>query len=212
MKTNKGPEIVARMAALAARMTLVVFTVFALGGCSPASKTYNSETTPGIDFKAYKTYAWLPTKDTAYSKIVNKRKFERALAKEVINQLTKRGMTLDTLHPDCLFTYSLIMSRKYEIDQEKEVEYSPQVYAPDYGTQGYVYYFSADNRPVVYNGKMNITTFREGSLVIDMVDTKDKKVVWRASAQAKRDEAYLPSLQETLKIIVPEMFGKFPKK
>jgi Domain of unknown function (DUF4136) len=189
----------------------LVITLFA-AGCHSTSKMYNSETSPGIDFSQYKTYAYLPTHDTAYTKMVNKKKLEHALATEVVKQLTKRGMTLDTLHPDCLFTYTLVMKRKYEIDQEKDVVYSPQVYDPGYGSQGYVYYFSSDNRPAVYNGKMNIDTLREGSLVIDMIDRKENKVIWRASAQATREQSSIPSLQETVKIIVPEMFSKFPKR
>ena len=193
---------------LIAGMAVVASTA----GCHSTSKMYSTETAPNIDFARYKTYAYFPTKDTAYTKMLNKRKVESALAAEVIKQLAKKGMVLDTVNPDCLFTYTLIMHRKYEIDQEKEVEYSPQVYDPMYGQQGYVYVFSSDNRPVVYNGKMNIDTLREGSLVIDMIDRKDHAIVWRTAAQATRPESNLSTLQETLRIIIPEMFKKLPRK
>src|SRR5258708_9860071 len=93
---------------------ILMATVFVLAACNTSSNLYQSEKTKGVDFKKYKTYAWLATKDTAYTKLANKKNVERALATEVIKQLSERGMVLDTLNPDCLFPYTLVMNKTYE--------------------------------------------------------------------------------------------------
>ena len=56
--------------------------------------------------------------------------------------------------------------------------------------------FSSDNRPAVYNGKMNIDTLREGSFIIDMIDPKEGKVVWRSTGQAEK-KSHISSLPKT---------------
>jgi len=41
--------------------------------CASGPKMYSSESLKGVDFSKYKTYAFLPTKDTSYSKIVDRK-------------------------------------------------------------------------------------------------------------------------------------------
>src|SRR5215469_1147255 len=112
-----------------------------LAGCYGSSNIYKSEKTKGVDFKKYKTYAFSPTKDTAYTSMVNRKNLERNLANAVIIQLSKRGMTLDTLHPDCIFTYTLVMKKSYEVGQKPPEVYNQQAYAPVYPGQANVYYY-----------------------------------------------------------------------
>ena len=187
---------------------LIVFFM----ACNTSSNIYESEKTKGIDFKKYQTYAWLPTRDTAYTQLVSKQKVERALALEVIGELSKRGMQLDTLNPDCLFTYTLVMKKTYEIGQKPPEVYSPQVYAPVYAGQNNIYYYRPDYGPVSYNGGLSVATFRDGSLVIDMIDRQTNQVIWRSSAQARKNENELQGVKQTVKEVVPEMFKRFPKK
>lgn len=182
-----------------------------LAACNTSNNIYKAEKTKGVDFKNYKTYAWLPTKDTAYTKLVNKQNVERALANEVIKQLTGRGMVLDTLHPDCLFTYTLVMNKTYNVGQQPNDVINTQVYAPVYPGQNNIYYYRTDYGPSPYSGHMSVSTFRDGSLVIDMIDQKENKVIWRTSAQARKSEDELQGVKATVKEIIPEMFKKFPK-
>jgi len=187
--------------------------VTCLCGCYGSSNIYKSEKTKGVDFTKYKTYAWLPTTDTNYTKILNRKSVERNLAVAVVAQLSKRGMTLDTLNPDCLFTYTLVMNKTYDIGQQPPAVYNPQVYAPMYAGQANVYYY-VPYTPVqpAYNGGLQVTTFRDGSLVIDMIDKQNKQIIWRTSAQGKREEDEAKGVRATVEEIVPQMFKKFPIK
>ena len=51
---------------------ILIAAFFALMGCYGTSNVYKAEKTKGVDFKKYKTFAWLATKDTAYTKLANK--------------------------------------------------------------------------------------------------------------------------------------------
>jgi hypothetical protein len=191
---------------------IFIGVIFAFVGCYSSNNIYQSEKTKGVDYTKYKTYAWMPTKDTAYTKMINKKNFERNLATQVIKQLSKHGMTLDTLNPDCLFTYTLVMNKTYQVGQQPPEVYNPQAYAPVYAGQANVYYYIPYNGVPEYNGGLSVTTFRDGSLVIDMIDRRTNKVVWRSSAQGKQDESNLQGVRATLDQIIPEMFKKFPVK
>ncbi|MBN9296445.1 MAG: DUF4136 domain-containing protein [Filimonas sp.] len=192
-------------------LSFFLIALFAMA-CSHAPKIFTSETTPSVNFSQYKTYAFIPTTDTGFTKLINRKAFERELAIAGREQLKSRGMILDTIHPDCLFQYTLIMKKDYALEQQQHVDYNPRVYNTVAYNGDPIYYFSSDNKPAVYGGKTTLQTFRDGSFVIDMIDTKTKQVLWRSSAVAKRDEKNLPPMKETIDYVVPQMFKSFPKK
>src|SRR6516164_199444 len=124
---------------------ILLVVIFGISGCYSTNILYQSDKTKGVDFKKYKTYAWLATKDTAYTKLVSRQKVQRNLASAVIKQLTPRGMVLDTLNPDCLFTYTLVLNHSYDINQAPPEVYNTQVYAPVIPGQASVYYYIPGN-------------------------------------------------------------------
>jgi hypothetical protein len=197
------------------RYPYLIITFFFLSACfSPTANLYQSEKTKGIDYKNYKTYAWMATKDTAYTKLAAKKQVEAALASAVIAQLSKRGMTLDTLNPDCLFTYTLVLNKTYQYGEAPPPVYAPQSNPGAAPGQYNMYYYvpasTAYYNPELYQGSMKVTTFRDGALVIDMIDRKDNKIIWRTSASGKVDERDRKGVRPTINEIVPKMFKKFP--
>ena len=195
----------------------LIAVIFCTGSCyTPTANIYQSEKTKGVNFKNYKTYAWLHTNDTAYTKLASKQKVESALSVAVVQQLSKRGMVLDTLNPDCLFTYTLVLNKTYEVGQEPPPVYAPQTNAGPLPGQYNMYYYvpssTAYYNPSLYQGSMKVTTFRDGSLVIDMIDRKENKIIWRSSAQGKVNEKDRKGIQPTIDQVVPAMFKSFPVK
>ena len=194
---------------------LTCLSLLALVACySPAANIYQSEKSPGVDFKVYKTYAWLPTKDTSFTTLASKKAVESALAQAVSQQLNMRGMTFDSLTPDCLFTYALVLTKTYQVGETPPPVYAPNSNAGALPGQYNMYYYvpasTAYYNPELYQGSMKVTTFRDGSLVIDMIDRKTNKIVWRTSAQGKVDERDRKGVRPTVSEIVPPMFKKFP--
>jgi hypothetical protein len=196
-------------------LPLITVICFLLSCYSPTANIYQSEKTKGVDFKNYKTYAWLATKDTAtYTTLASKQKVETALAAAVIQQLTRRGMTFDSLNPDCLFTYSLVLNKTYQVGNEPPPVYAPQsnpgAIPGQYNMYYYVPSYDYNYQPAMYGGGLKVTTFRDGSLVIDMLDRKENKIIWRTSAQGKVEEKDRQGVRPTIDQIVPIMFKKFP--
>jgi Domain of unknown function (DUF4136) len=188
-----------------------------LVGCySPTANLYQSEKTPGIDFQNYKTYAWLPTKDTSFTKLASKKAVESSLSAAVSQQLNSRGMKFDSLTPDCLFTYSLVLTKTYQLGQEPPPVYAPNSNAGALPGQYNMYYYvpasTAMYNPDLYQGSMKVTTFRDGTLVIDMIDRKTNQIIWRTNAQGKVNEKDRQGVRPTINEIVPAMFKKFPIK
>jgi hypothetical protein len=212
----------------------LIIVVLILTACGSAPFTFSSEKMLEKGYNTYKTYAFLPTTDTNYTKLVNRQQLVPLLVSGVMAELNDKGMKLDTLNPDCLFTYQLVVNRKYEANATSHTVYNNQpvniASVPTYNTYSgsgisgsttmragtapgsQVYYFSSDNRPYTYNGKTTIDTLREGSMVIDMIDAKSKKIIWRSVVQSKQHETNRPDMKQTADYIIPEMLKKLPRK
>jgi hypothetical protein len=57
-----------------------------------------------------------------------------------------------------------------------------------------------------------VATFRDGALLIDMIDKKENKIIWRTSAQGSVEEKDRKGPRQTINQIIPVMFKKFPVK
>jgi Domain of unknown function (DUF4136) len=212
---------------------VLLIAVVLMAACAKPSVLFSSEKMLDKGYDAYKTYAFLPTTDTQYAKLINRQVLIPALVKEAIAVLEKKGLVLDTAKPDCLFTYHLVMNRKYDVSQQQYTGYNAQTYNPatvpmyntsssaisvnSYqrtGTGPYsdVAHFSSDNKPYTYAGNVQIDTLREGSMVIDMIDTKTRKVIWRSVAAGTRYESEKLSPEKAAAVFIPEMLKKLPRK
>jgi hypothetical protein len=201
--------------------------------CAKPSVLFSSEKMLEKGYDAYKTYAFLPTTDTQYAKMINRQVLMPALVKEARAALEKKGLVLDTAKPDCLFTYHLVMNRKYDVSQQQYTGYNAQTYnaatVPMYntsssaisvnsyqrtGTEPYanVAHYSSDNRPYTYAGNVQIDTLREGSMVIDMIDAKTRKIIWRSVAEGKKYESEALSPEKAAEVFIPAMLKKLPRK
>jgi len=125
-------------------------------------------------------------------------------------------MKFDSLTPDCLFTYSLVLTKTYQVGETPPPVYAPNSNAGALPGQYNMYYYvpasTAYYNPDLYQGSMKVTTFRDGTLLIDMIDRKTNKIVWRTNAQGKVDEKDRKGVRPTINEIVPAMFKKFPIK
>ncbi len=193
------------------RIFFILFVVACVNSCAKPEFLYESEKLSPNGYSQYKTYAFQPTTDTAFTKMFDKQNLQKLMSAAAVRELSKKGMTRDTVHPDCFFTYRLIVNRTYAANQQQHVEYNPNVYTPAFDNDAKIYVFSSDNKPVVYAGKMSIDTLREGSLVIDMIDPKTGAVVWRSSMQGKTLETFQQPSEAGVNEVIHYMFKKFPK-
>ena len=149
------------------RRIFVVCGLFLLVGCS--SMHIETQHADDVDFSRYKTWNWLPepvTPDTdpRLADPMVKMRIRRAIEKEFLTQ----GFRKDTTSPDFIVNYHAAL--KDQLSQSAvDNSYDTAMY--DRYDQNWTYQYTSE--------------WQEGTLIIDILDSRTKELVWRGSAQAE---------------------------
>ena len=145
------------------RLVAVAFGALAVTGC--ATMNVSSHVRSGIDFAQYRTYGWgpadaLPTGDPRLDKNLF---FQDHMLGAVEKQLAARGFEMAAIGtPDLLIHYHASIDRRIDINR---------------ADQAHGYCYEADcQQPEVVN-------YEAGTLVLDFVDARTNRVIWRGWAQ-----------------------------
>ena len=121
---------------------------------------------PAVDFAKFRTYAWLPEEPTPTgSPRLDSPLLHERIRKAVDRALEAKGFQR-TEAPDFLVRFDLTSQRKLDVST-----YNSGFY------RGYGYWVSIP--------QTEIREYEEGSLVIDVIDREEKKVVWRGIGQRR---------------------------
>jgi hypothetical protein len=144
------------------------------------------------DFSQLKTYDWLAVPEKAD---INQLDVER-LKTAVNNQLEIKGFTMNSDTPD--FSIAVHFGKKDKIKvSDWGYDYGP-VMGPRRGM--------ARGR-----GPVDVYQYQEGTLVLDFVDAKTKKLLWRGSGKARVGDAKTPEKrQKLINEAVEKILKKFP--
>jgi hypothetical protein len=170
--------------------------VLLLAGCSTVETKADWDT--AVDFGQYKTFSIIPAKEVQ-NPMVRQRVESAIVATLGENGLTKAGEDADLL----VGAYGSVSSQT-QIDS--------------YGYGGYGYGYGGAWAHGYWGGGMGMTTttVREvpvGTLVIDLVDAKAKKLVWRGTASSVISGSSSPEqMQQKINGAVDKMFYKYPPK
>jgi len=133
----------------------------------------------------YHTFAWMPPSKT----IENNNMGQMADAKikdAATSALVAKGLQLNQQHPDLLISYTSIVGRGARTNY-----YTPYYsgFYPGWGFGfgygwGYGWYrpYYAFGGPFAYYGGLTYAEkehYKEGTLIIDIIDTRTRKIVWR---------------------------------
>jgi hypothetical protein len=173
------------------RLTSLLLSAMLLA-CS-AVKT-SSDYDPSANFTSYQTYGWLPDPPpTGHPRADNPLLHER-VRNSIDRALAAKGFRRSE-DPDILVTYHLSAQQKLDVRTYYDTYYGPYGYGvsiPD-----------TEVRP-----------YEEGTLIVDVVDARAKKVVWRGYGSRRLKE---PSgqqdpaeLQKRVDETVDETLAKFP--
>jgi hypothetical protein len=144
------------------RLAAVAASALALSGC--ATMNVSSHFQRDIDFARYHTYDWgpadaLPTGDP---RLDANPFFKDHVQGEVEKAMAARGLELVTSRPpDLLIHYHANISQRIDVNRVDR-------------QYGYCYEGDCDVRVVEYEA---------GTLVLDVVDTRTNRVIWRGWAQ-----------------------------
>src|SRR6188768_53428 len=113
----------------------ILVVLISFMGCDE-NYTVKHEKLENVDFKKFKTYAWLPVLDSVAVYGIDRQQLNNAIFTNIEDQLFKRNMTVDTVKPDILVRYSVMMNNSISIVNTPIYDYRPTV---SYG-MGYGYY------------------------------------------------------------------------
>ena len=145
-----------------ARLAAVAVAALALTAC--ATMTVSSHVERGLDFAQYRSYNWgppdrLPTGDP---RLDSNPFFQDHLQGAVEKQLAAKGFERSTSgKPDLLIHYHASINRRINLTEVDR----------DYG-----YCYDNDCRA-------RVIEYEAGTLVLDIVDTRTNRVIWRGWAQ-----------------------------
>jgi hypothetical protein len=173
---------------------LIIFAVSIFSACT--TYNYYKAGADNLSLSRYKTFAWLPNQrqTTAYGNNAypgsNSAYFKNDIAVQKIKQaaiasLESKGLRLQNNHPDLLVRYSTLVDKGTRVDY-----YSPYWGYPGlYGGWGYGWGWGW-HRPYwgfgwgwgyPYGGPAYADEehFKEGTIVIDLIDTHTRQIIWR---------------------------------
>ncbi|MCW9047204.1 MAG: DUF4136 domain-containing protein [Gammaproteobacteria bacterium] len=175
-----------------------------LSGCSSLSVNYDFN--EQVDFTKYKTFDWLPFPKNIKADELNRARFVTA----VENNLAAKGINQNTSNPDFVIATHFGKENKIDITNWGYT-YAPIGYYRGYGYRHPGNYGYAGS--YASTGGVSVYEYEQGTLILDVVDAKTKKLIWRATAKAIVSPASTPEKQtEKIKNAVHKILEHFPPK
>lgn len=168
---------------------LVAVTIMAVS-CSPQIRVY-SDHDPEYHVKNFKTFDWgqkaniEANKNPLHYNELNDKRIKAALLRE----LTSHGYARVEFNPDLIIHYHII------VDDQSIVT-----------TQPYGYFYG----PYWMRMRTNVYSYREGTLIIDLMDPKTNSLVWRSWATADLNTITPDQTEDIINRAVSKMFRRFP--
>jgi len=164
---------------------LFAMALVAAVGCSGI--TASSKTAPGVSLANYRTYAWYQP-PAAEMQTVGEQEVRAALARE----LAQKGlMPAATEPPDFLVAYHATTQQKVNVTP---------------GGYGYGYRWGYG-----WSGFPDVTTYTEGTLIVDFIDPKTNQVFWRGTAQGVVEHPNNPDPQR-ISTAVSKLMKQYPSE
>lgn len=167
----------------------LVFVVF--NSCSPSIHVY-SDYDKEADIANYRNYSWLSeqaieakgSNPLFYNELNDKR-----IKKAVDKQLLSKGFLLSTGDQPLTLHYHIIVEDKSLVVKEPE---------------GYNYSNYWQNK------KETVYTYQEGTLIVDLMDSKTKALVWRGWATGVIENEVTKNPEKAIDQAVKKIFRLFP--
>lgn len=170
---------------------LVILIPVLLAGCSPQIMVY-SDHDPDYDVWTYQTFDWghkiniEEGRNPLHYNELNDKRIKSAVEEEMY----LRGYKLTSETPDLILHYHIV------VDNQSVVTTEP------YGYRYSQYWMRMET---------NIYPFREGTLILDLMDKKTSDLIWRGWAVAAVDQVDLGKVDQLIRTAVSRIFKKYPK-
>ena len=171
------------------RWILGLFLSLFMVGCSTLD--VNVDYDEGFDFAAVKSFQVVHNVREGENTLVNDR-----ITAAIESELEKKGYVKATSDADLVFVYHYNAKDKVDIRTDYQMV----------GYGGFGYSGAMVARTSAYN-------YTEGTIIIDALNPKTKKIVWRSVGTLELQEQETPQeKREYVNKIIKEMLEKYPKR
>jgi hypothetical protein len=175
----------------AIKIFLILFFIGFTVSCSIYDVRYDYDRQ--ADFTEFKTFDWMQVPEKAgISSLVVQR------VKNAVNaELKAKGLMMMSNNPDFLIAEHLGKKNKVQVTD----------WGYSYGSYGRYRRYGG------YRGSGGVSTYQyeEGILILDFVDAKSKKLIWRGTAKAKVQNVNTPEKSEKIiNAAVKKILEKYP--
>ncbi|MFL5355074.1 DUF4136 domain-containing protein [Archangium sp.] len=179
--------------------------VLGLASCTSISTNTNYDPSFVQQVAAYRTYSWLPMREGADPKVYNPI-IQARVHQAVDHELQSRGYKLAEAGQKADFE----IGWHGAINHKMDVDYVNHYYGYGWGPS-YDPFYGAGAYGGAGMSTPVVREYREGTLILDIVDTGSNQLVWRGTAQAELSEnSDAKKSQELISQAVDKMLKKFP--
>lgn len=190
------------------QILILLGLVAVLSSCS--SYNYYSVSNKNLNDK-YRTYAWLPEGKSKASNIYDNDVAADKIVEAASAALDSRGFTLNNQKPDLLIRYTAVVNKETKSYNEPVYYDPPGRYVPRVGIhrgRAFYYYSYRNPFPVYVGNEQRTVNVKQGSIMIDLIDRRSKKVIWRgwAEGEVSNPEKAINQIPE----VIENIFKKLP--
>lgn len=182
------------------RAITLLATFSLITACSSGPKIH-SDYDHSVDFSQYKTYNYyspMGIENPNYSSLLG-----QMFRESIDAQMLPRGYVKSD-NPDLLINVSARLEDKTQVRTTTD----PMMYGGYYGYRGGMY---DPWGGYGYGTTTHVSQYTEGTVNVDMVDIRQKRMVWEGVAIGRVDEKESnPELREDIRTGIAEMFEGYP--
>jgi hypothetical protein len=176
---------------------LLLVALLTASGCG-SSISVNHDFDVNAPFVDYKTYNWIEKPATApgdpKTAVQSNDLLDKRIKNAINDALAGKGIIPNTTAPDVLIVYHVNVQDKVQVT--------------DWGYRYSDYYWGWGGREVdVYN-------YKEGTLIIDLIDAKTNNMVWRGAGQKALESGNRTpeQIDASVRKVVGAILEKYPPK
>ena len=163
--------------------------------CACASMQVESDYDRSASFTGYHTFAWMPREHHGSTNPLTAQRAQDAIEKE----LTRRGFvpTADPAAADFIVDYTIGASDRMDVQSYPEPYHGPYWSYPGWW------------RPY-WGSTLDVRTYREGTLSIDMFDARTHRPVWHGWARKEITRSDRQNAESRIRDAVRAVLSSFP--
>lgn len=166
-----------------------IFILLALSVGLTACSNYNYYSVSNKKLNpSYKSFAWLPESKSKATKEYDNDIAHDKIVEATSTALENRGFKLNNKNPDILIKYTAGVTTTTKEYNEPVYYNQPSRLVPRVGFargRAFYYYAYTTPYPVYVGSELRKMRVKEGSVMIDLIDRKSGKVIWRGWAEGE---------------------------